>query len=104
MRAFSGVQLRTPVVQRAAPVCAVRQMVEGKVTSEGMNKTITVEVSRYRVDARYGKRVKLTKKYHAHDELNEAEAGDTVQLVSGRKLSKTKSFALAKIIRKVVKL
>ena len=74
----------------------------GKVVSAGNNKTITVLVETYRTDSLYGKRVKYSKKYAAHDEKNLAQQGDTVRIVETRPISKTKHFRLVEIIEKAV--
>lgn len=75
----------------------VRKQFNGIVVSNATDKTITVEVVRYKVHRLYGKRVKQTKKYHVHDELNEAKVGDKVRIMETRPLSKTKRFRLVKI-------
>ena len=76
----------------------------GTVTSDKMDKTITVEVTRYQKDRIYGKRVKQTSKFHAHDENNEAHVGDVVKIAETRPLSSTKHFRLLEIIEKKVNL
>ena len=70
----------------------------GKVVSAKNDKTITVLVETYRRDPLYHKRVKYSKKYAAHDEKNIAKVGDTVRLVATRPLSKTKRYALDKVL------
>ena len=62
----------------------------GKVASDKNDKTITVLVETYKKDPLYGKRVKYSKKYAAHDEQNVAKIGDKVRIVFTRPLSKTK--------------
>ena len=79
-----------------------KQELVGKVVSAGNNKTITVVVEPYRKDSLYGKRVKYSKKYAAHDEKNLAQQGDTVRIVETRPISKTKHFRLVEIIEKAV--
>ncbi len=74
----------------------------GKVVSDANNKTINVLVETYKNDKLYGKRVKYSKKYAAHDEKNEAKKGDTVRIVETRPLSKTKHFRLVEIVEKAV--
>ena len=74
----------------------------GKVVSDKTDKTITVLVETYRKDPLYGKRVKYSKKYAAHDEKNEAKTGDVVRIVETRPLSKTKNFRLVEIVEKAV--
>ena len=70
----------------------------GKVVSAKNDKTITVLVETYRNHPLYGKRVKYSKKYAAHDEKNIAKVGDTVRLLSTRPLSKTKRYELAEVL------
>lgn len=74
----------------------------GKVVSISNNKTITVAVDTYKKHALYGKRVKYTKKYAAHDETNKAGLGDVVRIVETKPISKTKHFYLKEIIEKAV--
>ena len=74
----------------------------GKVVSDKNDKTITVLVETYRKDPLYGKRVKYSKKYAAHDEKNEAKIGDTVRIAETRPLSKNKHFRLVEIVEKAI--
>ena len=74
----------------------------GTVVSDVNDKTITVLVETYKTDRLYGKRVKYSKKYTAHDEKNEAKKGDKVLIVETRPLSKTKHFRLVKVIEKAI--
>lgn len=74
----------------------------GTVVSCTNDKTITVLVETYKKDKLYGKRVKYSKKYAAHDEKNEAKKGDKVLIAETRPLSKTKHFRLVKIIEKAI--
>ena len=74
----------------------------GKVISDKQDKTITVLVETYKKDPLYGKRVKSSKKYAAHDEKNEAKVGDTVRIVETRPISKTKYFYLKEIVKEAV--
>ena len=75
-----------------------RQELVGKVVSSKNNKTITVLVETYKSHPLYGKRVKSSKKYTAHDEENKAKVGDTVKIRSTRPLSKTKRYELVEIL------
>ena len=72
------------------------------VVSDKADKTITVKVETYKKDPIYGKRVKYSKKYAAHDENNMAHIGDKVRLVMTRPLSKTKRYELVEVIEKAV--
>lgn len=79
-----------------------RNEVTGRVISDKNDKTITVVVQTYRKDSLYGKRVKYTKKYTAHDEKNEAKVGDKVLIVETRPLSKMKRYRLVEVLEKAV--
>ena len=79
-----------------------RQEFVGKVVSAKNNKTITVLVETYKSHPLYGKRVKSSKKYTAHDENNTAKVGDTVRIRSTRPLSKTKRYELVEILIEAV--
>jgi small subunit ribosomal protein S17 len=72
----------------------------GVVTSDKMNKTITVAVERKVKHPIYGKFVKKTTKFHAHDEKDECTAGDVVKIMETRPLSKTKRWRLVEIVEK----
>ena len=74
----------------------------GKVVSDANDKTITVLVETYKKDRLYGKRVKYSKKYAAHDAKNEAKVGDKVRIAETRPLSKTKHFRLVEVVEKAV--
>ena len=80
----------------------VRKEFVGKVVSSTNDKTITVLVETYKKDPLYGKRVKYSKKYAAHDEKNEAKVGDKVRIAETRPLSKNKHFRLVEIIEKAI--
>ncbi|OQP59307.1 30S ribosomal protein S17 [Niastella populi] len=72
----------------------------GVVTSNRMEKTITVSVERKVKHPIYGKFVKKTTKFHAHDEKNECTIGDTVRIMETRPLSKTKRWRLVEVVEK----
>ncbi|MDB5231743.1 MAG: ribosomal protein S17p [Chitinophagaceae bacterium] len=72
----------------------------GVVTSDKMDKTVTVAVERKVKHPIYGKFVKKTTKFHAHDEKNECGIGDTVKIMETRPLSKTKRWRLVEVIEK----
>lgn len=72
----------------------------GIVSSSKMEKTITVAVERKVKHPIYGKFVKKTTKFHAHDENSTAGIGDTVRIMETRPLSKTKRWRLVEIIEK----
>ncbi len=77
-----------------------RKVVRGVVVSTKMDKTIVVKTTTSRKHAKYGKRVKYSKKYYAHDENNVACLGDTVEIMETRPLSATKRFRLVSVIEK----
>ena len=72
----------------------------GVVTSNKMDKSITVAVKWKEKHPIYGKFVNKTKKYHAHDEKNECNIGDTVRIMETRHLSKKKRWRLVQIIER----
>ena len=72
----------------------------GIVFSNKMDKSITVAVRWKEKHPIYGKFVNKTKKYHAHDERNECNVGDTVRIMETRPLSKTKRWRLVQIIER----
>ena len=76
------------------------QTVVGRVTSDKMNKTVTVLVERRAKHPIYGKVVIKSNKYHAHDEGNECKAGDLVEIQASRKLSKTKAWRVLRVLEK----
>lgn len=97
VRPFSAVK---PVCSRRALVVVAVQPVKGKVVSVAMDKTVTVSVERFRADPTYQKRIRVTKRYHAHDEAMTAKLGDFVLLKGSRPLSRTKRFTVAEVLRK----
>lgn len=72
----------------------------GTVTSDKMEKTITVSVETVKQHPLYKKTIKTSKKYKVHDENNEAKTGDIVKIIETRPLSKDKRWRLIEIIRK----
>jgi len=79
----------------------LRKVRTGFVTSNKMAKTITVEVERKVKHPIYGKFVKKTTKFHAHDEKDECSIGDLVKIMESRPLSKTKRWRLVEVLEKV---
>ena len=79
----------------------LRKVRSGVVSSNKMDKTITVAVKWKEKHPIYGKFVNKTKKYHAHDEKNECNIGDTVRIMETRPLSKLKRWRLTEIIERV---
>lgn len=78
----------------------LRKEITGVVTSNKMDKSITVAIKWKEKHPIYGKFVNKTKKYHAHDEKNECGIGDTVKIMETRPLSKTKRWRLVQIIER----
>jgi small subunit ribosomal protein S17 len=79
----------------------LRKVRVGVVTSNKMAKTITVAVERKVKHPIYGKFVKKTTKFHAHDEKDECSVGDIVRIMETRPLSKTKRWRLVEVVEKV---
>ena len=80
---------------------ALRKTRIGKVTSNKMDKTIVVSIVDNVKHPLYGKIVKRTIKFKAHDENNECSIGDTVKIMETRPLSKNKRWRLVEIVEKV---
>ena len=74
----------------------------GVVSSDKMDKTITVAIEDHVKHPLYNKDFTVSKKYRAHDENNEAQIGDTVEIMETRPLSATKRFRLVAITKKAV--
>jgi small subunit ribosomal protein S17 len=79
-----------------------RKVRVGKVVSDKMDKTIVVAVEEYVKHRIYGKTIRRTVKFKAHDENNEAKTGDTVRIMETRPLSKDKRWRLVQVIEKAV--
>lgn len=77
-----------------------RKVKTGFVTSDKMDKTIVVSIVDFVMHPLYGKRVKRTKKYKAHDENNQCGIGDKVRIMETRSLSKDKRWRLVEIVEK----
>ena len=82
-----------PAAQRNA-----RKERRGVVVSDVADKTIVVQVDRRTTHRLYGKTVTRSKKYHVHDERNDANVGDTVRIIETRPISKTKRWRLEEIL------
>ncbi len=78
----------------------LRKQRTGIVVSNGMNKSIVIEVVRKVKHPIYGKFIKKTSRFMAHDEKNECNVGDTVCIMETKPLSKNKKWRLVKIIKK----
>ncbi len=79
----------------------LRKIRIGVVSSNKMDKTVTVAVERKVKHPMYGKFLKKTTKFHAHDEKNECSIGDLVKIMETRPLSKTKRWRLVEVLEKV---
>ncbi len=78
----------------------LRKTRTGIVTSNKMDKTVTVAVERKVKHPIYGKFVKKTTKFHAHDEKNECTVGDVVRIMETRPMSKTKRWRMVEVVEK----
>jgi small subunit ribosomal protein S17 len=79
---------------------ATNRVLQGRVVSDKMDKTITVLVERRVKHPLYGKFIRRSTKVHAHDEANECGIGDTVMVEQCRPLSKNKTWRLVKVVEK----
>ena len=72
----------------------------GVVVSDTRDKTVTVEVVSSKTHPKYKKTIQVRKKFHAHDELNDAHLGDTVRIIETRPLSKTKRWRVTEVVER----
>ena len=79
----------------------IHRQLTGKVVSDKMDKTVTVLVERQVMHPVIGKVVRRTKKYHAHNEGNDAKLGDTVVIEECRPISKTKAWRVTRLVEAV---
>lgn len=77
-----------------------RKKVIGVVTSDKMDKTVVVTVANSKLHPIYGKVVRLSKKYKAHDEKNECRVGDRVEIIESRPISRDKHWAVVSILER----
>ena len=77
-----------------------KKQLEGIVVSDKMNKSIVVRVERRTRHPLYGKVIRKTKRYQAHDENNSAQDGDRVRIIESKPISKNKKWRLVEIIEK----
>ena len=77
-----------------------RKQIDGVVVSDKMDKTIVVRVERISRHPLYGKVVRTSKRFKAHDENNEAREGDVVRLLESKPFSKDKKFILLEILER----
>ena len=77
-----------------------RKVRTGVVVSDVRDKTVTVDVVDSKRHPRYGKTMPVRKRYHAHDELNDAHLGDTVRIEETRPLSKSKRWRVSEVVER----
>lgn len=77
-----------------------RKRLVGVVTSDKMDKTVVVAVSTTKRHPKYGKVLRLVKKYKVHDEANECRVGDRVQIIESKPMSRHKRFAVVSILER----
>ena len=77
-----------------------RKQLVGVVTSDKMDKTVVVAVTNTKRHPTYGKVMRLTKKYKAHDESNESKVGDRVKIIESRPISRHKRWAVVSILKR----
>jgi small subunit ribosomal protein S17 len=77
-----------------------RKEITGVVVSNAMDKSITVSIERKKKHPKYGKFVKATSKFMAHDEKNECSVNDIVRIMETRPMSKSKRWRLVEIVEK----
>jgi small subunit ribosomal protein S17 len=75
-----------------------RREYRGVVVSDAMDKTVIVRVDTVKMHTRYKKVIRRSKRYHAHDEGNQAKVGDVVRIVESRPLSKSKSWRMVEVV------
>lgn len=78
----------------------MKKMMQGRVVSNGADKTVTVNVERRFKHPLYGKVVTQSKKYLCHDEKNEYGVGDVVEITSSRPISRRKHFVVSRLVEK----
>ncbi|KXB32464.1 MULTISPECIES: 30S ribosomal protein S17 [Dechloromonas] len=81
---------------------SIKRTLIGRVVSDKMDKTVTVLVERKVKHPMYGKVMVRSKKYHAHNEGNSAKAGDLVEIVETRPVSRTKTWAVTTVLQKAI--
>lgn len=77
-----------------------RKRLVGVVTSDKMDKTVTVSVTSSKRHPVYGKVMRRVKKYKAHDEMNECQVGDLVEIIESKPMSRHKRFAVVSIVER----
>jgi small subunit ribosomal protein S17 len=78
------------------------RVLDGKVVKDKMNKTVVVEVIRFKMHPVYKKYIRVRKRYKAHDEKNEYKVGDRIEIQEHRPLSREKRFRVVRLIERAV--
>lgn len=91
-----------PAEVEAPKAHGFRRRLVGKVTSDKMNKTVTVEVIRNALDPVYKKYVRRRERYKAHDETNQYKVGDRVEIMEHRPISRDKRWLVTKLVARPV--
>ena len=81
---------------------SINRTLIGRVVSDKMEKTVTVLVERKVKHPMYGKVMVRSRKYHAHNEGNAAKAGDLVEIIETRPVSRTKTWAVTSVLQKAI--
>ncbi len=81
---------------------SARRKLIGRVKSDKMQKTVVVEVVRFKMDPMYKKYVRVRKRYQAHDENQEYKVGDRVEIIEHRPLSKHKRWKVVRVIERAI--
>ncbi|MDR2625363.1 MAG: 30S ribosomal protein S17 [Zoogloeaceae bacterium] len=89
--------------ENTEPTSSGKRTLIGRVVSDKMDKTVTVLVERRVKHPVYGKIITRSKKYHAHDENNEMNEGDKVEIEETRPLSRTKTWRVTRLLEKAIK-
>ena len=79
-----------------------RRKLIGRIRSDKMDKTVVVEVVRFKREGIYKKYVRVRKRYKAHDEKNEFKTGDRVEIIESRPLSREKRWAVTRLVDRPV--
>lgn len=96
----NGTMSERGVAETAAPRRGRRKVRQGRVVSDKMDKTIVVAIERLVKHPLYGKRMKRTTRFQAHDETNECNEGDLVEIMETRPLSKKKRWRVVRVLER----
>lgn len=94
----AGLDAATAAGQLHGDKHGFRRKLVGRITSDKMDKTVTVEVIRNQLDPVYKKYVRMRDRYKAHDETNQYKTGDRVEITEFRPLSRTKRWMVTKLV------